>query len=115
MQSSIPTIKMNYPAASGRGIKQKIFSPQVAGYSTHYGINTSFFSLSRSRFTSAASLAENCSAAILPARLVSKIFTYAVYTSIEESLEWIGASLTIYSLLKYMQQYLPEGITIKVL
>ncbi|MHB8776985.1 MAG: hypothetical protein ACYC6R_04380 [Anaerolineales bacterium] len=41
-------------------------------------------------------------------------FTYAVYTSIEESLEWIGASLTIYSLLKYMQQYLPEGITIKV-
>jgi hypothetical protein len=41
-----------------------------------------------------------------------KNFTYAMYTSIEESLEWIGCSLTIYSLLKYMQQYLPEGITI---
>lgn len=27
--------QMNYPAASGRGIKRKIFSPQVTGYSTH--------------------------------------------------------------------------------
>ena len=41
-----------------------------------------------------------------------KNFTYASYTSLEESLEWIGCSLTIYSLLAYIQQYLPEGITI---
>lgn len=42
-----------------------------------------------------------------------KNFTYAAYTSLEESLEWIGCSLTIYSLLTYLQQYLPEGFTIK--
>jgi hypothetical protein len=42
-----------------------------------------------------------------------KNFTYATYTSLEESLEWIGCSLTIYSLLTYLQQYLPEGFTIK--
>lgn len=41
-----------------------------------------------------------------------KNFTYAAYTSIEESLEWIGCSLLIYSLLQYIQQYLPEGITL---
>ena len=41
-----------------------------------------------------------------------KNFTYAMYTSLEESLEWIGCCLMIYSLLKYLQQYLPEGITI---
>lgn len=41
-----------------------------------------------------------------------KNFTYATYTSIEESLEWIGCSLTIYSLLLYIQQYLPEGFTL---
>ncbi len=41
-----------------------------------------------------------------------KNFTYAMYTSLEESLEWIGCSLMIHSLLKYIQQYLPEGITI---
>jgi hypothetical protein len=42
-----------------------------------------------------------------------KNFTYAAYTSAEESLEWIGCSLLIYSLLTYIQQYLPDGITIK--
>jgi len=40
-------------------------------------------------------------------------FEYAMFTSLEESLEWIGCSLTIYSLLSYIQQYLPEGITVK--
>jgi hypothetical protein len=40
-------------------------------------------------------------------------FEYAMFTSLEESLEWIGCSLTIYSLLLYIQQYLPEGITFK--
>lgn len=39
-----------------------------------------------------------------------KNFTYAMFTSLEESLEWIGCSLTIYSLLLYIQQYLPEGV-----
>lgn len=34
---------MDYPAASGQGIKQKIFSPQVAGHSTHYGIKADCF------------------------------------------------------------------------
>lgn len=43
-----------------------------------------------------------------------KNFTYAAYTSLEESLEWIGCSLLIYSLLSYVQQYLPEGINIKL-
>lgn len=43
-----------------------------------------------------------------------KNFTYAAYTSMEESLEWIGCSLLIYSLLAYMRQYLPEGFTIKL-
>lgn len=42
-----------------------------------------------------------------------KNFTYAMYTSLEESLEWSGCSLIIYSLLTYIQQYLPEGITLK--
>ena len=42
-----------------------------------------------------------------------KNFEYAMFTSLEESLEWIGCSLIIYSLLLYIQQYLPEGITFK--
>lgn len=42
-----------------------------------------------------------------------KNFTYATYTSIEESLEWIGCSLTIYSLLAYVQEYLPDGFIVK--
>ncbi|MBL8090315.1 MAG: hypothetical protein KF758_16210 [Anaerolineales bacterium] len=40
-------------------------------------------------------------------------FTYAVVASFEESIEMIGCSLIIYSLLEYMKQYLPEGIAIK--
>ncbi len=43
-----------------------------------------------------------------------KNFTYATYTSLEESLEWTGCSLTIFSLLSYLKQYLPEGFTVKV-
>ncbi len=42
-----------------------------------------------------------------------KNFTYSTYTSLEESLEWIGCSLLIYSLLAYVQDYLPDGFTIK--
>lgn len=42
-----------------------------------------------------------------------KNFTYSTYTSIEESLEWIGCSLIIYSMLEYFRQYLPNGLTIK--
>lgn len=42
-----------------------------------------------------------------------KNFTYSTYTSIEESLEWIGCSLLIYSMLEYFHQYLPNGLTIK--
>ena len=41
-----------------------------------------------------------------------KNFIYAKYTSLEESLEWIGAIMIIYSLLRYMKEYLPEGIKI---
>ena len=41
-----------------------------------------------------------------------KNFTYAAYTSLEESLEWTGCSLTIYTLLLYLERYLPEGFTI---
>ena len=39
-----------------------------------------------------------------------KNFTYATYTSLEESLEIGGASMVIYSLLVYIKQYLPDGI-----
>lgn len=42
-----------------------------------------------------------------------KNFTYAVVASLEESVEMIGASMIIYSLLKYIEQYLPEGIVFK--
>jgi hypothetical protein len=42
-----------------------------------------------------------------------KNFTYSTYTSLEESLEWIGCSLIIYSLFAYIQEYLPDGFTIK--
>lgn len=42
-----------------------------------------------------------------------KNFTYAVVASLEESIEYIGCSLIIFSLLKYIEHYLPEGITIK--
>jgi hypothetical protein len=40
-------------------------------------------------------------------------FTYAVVASLEESVEMIGASMIIYSLMKYIQDYLPEGITFR--
>jgi hypothetical protein len=43
-----------------------------------------------------------------------KNFTYSTYTSLEESLEWIGCSLIIYSLLTYIKQYLPDGFIVKV-
>ena len=39
-----------------------------------------------------------------------KNFTYAKYTSLEESLEWLGAIMIIYSLLSYMKDHLPNGI-----
>ena len=42
-----------------------------------------------------------------------KNFTYAAYTSVEEALEYFGASMVIYSLLVYIKQYLPDGITFK--
>ncbi len=45
--------------------------------------------------------------------LGQKNFTYAVVASLEESIEYIGCSLIIYSLLKYIEHYLPEGITFK--
>lgn len=39
-----------------------------------------------------------------------KNFTYAVVASMEESVEMIGCSFIIYSLLEYLKQNLPEGI-----
>lgn len=42
-----------------------------------------------------------------------KNFIYAVVASLEESIEYIGCSLIVYSLLKYIERYLPEGITFK--
>lgn len=47
------------------------------------------------------------------ANLGLKNFTYAVVASLEESVEMIGASMIIYSLLVYIKEYLPEGITFK--
>ena len=47
------------------------------------------------------------------ANLGLKNFTYAVVASLEESIEYIGCSLIIFSLIKYIEHYLPEGITIK--
>lgn len=42
-----------------------------------------------------------------------KNLRYATITSLEESIELIGCSLIIYSLLEYIKHYLPEGITLK--
>lgn len=39
-------------------------------------------------------------------------FNYAMFTSLEESLEYIGASMIIYSLLTYIKDYLPDGVTL---
>ncbi len=47
------------------------------------------------------------------ASLGQKNITYATVASIEESIELIGCSLIIYSLLEYIKHYLPEGIIIK--
>lgn len=43
-----------------------------------------------------------------------KNFTYAAYTSLEESLELFGAAMLIYSLLAYLRQYLPNGVILKI-
>lgn len=43
-----------------------------------------------------------------------KNFKYAIVASIEESVEMIGCSLIIYSLLEYIKHYLPEGMRIKI-
>ena len=47
------------------------------------------------------------------ANIGQKNITYAIVASLEESVEYIGCSLIIYSLLKYIEHYLPEGITFK--
>lgn len=47
------------------------------------------------------------------ANLGIKNYTYAVVASLEESVEMIGCSLIIYSLLEYIKHYLPEGLTLK--
>lgn len=43
-----------------------------------------------------------------------KNFTYAVVASCEESVEMIGCSLVIYSLLEYIRQSLPDGLLFKL-
>jgi hypothetical protein len=43
-----------------------------------------------------------------------KAFAYGVAASFEESIEMIGASLIVYSLLDYIKTYLPEGLVLKV-
>ncbi len=43
-----------------------------------------------------------------------KNFKYAIVASLEESVEMIGCSLIIYSLLEYIKHYLPEGMRIKI-
>jgi hypothetical protein len=45
------------------------------------------------------------------ANLGIKNYTYAVVASLEESIEMLGCSLIIYSLLEYIKHYLPEGLT----
>lgn len=47
------------------------------------------------------------------AALGLKNIKYATIASIEESIEMIGCSFIIYSLLEYMKHYLPEGMTVK--
>ncbi|RJP52104.1 MAG: hypothetical protein C4557_06855 [Anaerolineaceae bacterium] len=48
------------------------------------------------------------------ANLGQKNYTYAVAASLEESVEMVGCAFIIYSLLEYIKQYLPEGMTLKV-
>lgn len=45
------------------------------------------------------------------ANLGQKNYTYAFVASLEESIEMIGCSLIIYSLLEYIKTNLPEGLT----
>lgn len=47
------------------------------------------------------------------AALGLKNIKYATITSLEESIEMIGCSFIIYSLLEYIKHYLPEGINLK--
>lgn len=47
------------------------------------------------------------------ANLGLKNFTYAVVASLEESVEMVGASMIIYSLLVYIKDNLADGITFK--
>jgi hypothetical protein len=44
------------------------------------------------------------------ASLGLKNFTYAMVASVEESVEMVGCSLIIYTLLEYLKQYLPQGL-----
>ena len=47
------------------------------------------------------------------AALGQKNITYATVASIEESIEMIGCSFIIYSLLEYIKHYLPDGMNFK--
>ena len=47
------------------------------------------------------------------ANLGLKNYTYAVVASFEESVEMIGCSLIIYSLLEYIKYHLPDGLVFK--
>jgi len=47
------------------------------------------------------------------ANLGQKNYTYAIVASLEESIEMFGCSLIIYSLLEYIKQHVPEGLTFK--
>lgn len=46
--------------------------------------------------------------------LGQKNMTYAIVSSLEESIEMFGCALIIYSLLEYIKYYLPEGLSLKV-
>lgn len=48
------------------------------------------------------------------ASLGQKNITYATVASLEESIEMIGCSFIIYSLLEYIKHYLPEGMIFKI-
>jgi hypothetical protein len=46
-------------------------------------------------------------------KLGQKNFTYSAASNLEECIGLVGLSLLIFSLLKYIEYYLPEGMTIK--
>lgn len=48
------------------------------------------------------------------ANLGQKNFTYAVVASLEESVEMIGCSFIIFSLLEYIKTHLPDGLPVKI-